>query len=149
MKRHGFTLAALPCLLVLGFALARPAGAEMCSAICSTSVLCTTSCEVCARGADNQDGSCTNGTVWSTCGNQGFPCASCLPNWQEYSRIQRGVFQRNYFFYCNQYRVDDVYWTDTNHCQPNHISCEEVQIGSAGGVNVSCCNGSCWGKQGC
>jgi hypothetical protein len=137
-------------LLLVAMAVASPARAEMCSAVCSTQVLCSTDCEVCARGADNQDGSCTNGTRWTTCSAAGFPCTTCFPNWQDTGRTLRGVFEKNWVFYCEQFGVYDVFQTDLNHCQANRMVCDEVLVGRGYGVGVSCCaGGMCWGKQSC
>src|SRR6476620_3706758 len=149
MERKWLFPAALFVTLVAGLSFTSPARAEMCSTTCSTAVLCSTDCEVCARGTDNPDGSCSNGTTWTTCGAQGFPCTTCFSNWQDTSRIRRGVFEKDRPFYCEQFEVDDVYQTDLNHCQPNRMTCEEVLIGRGYGLTSCCGGGACWGKQSC
>ena len=136
-------------VLTLFLAGATAARAEMCSTLCSTAVLCSTECEVCRRGPDNPDGSCSNGTTWTTCATVGAPCTTCFPQWQDVSRVQTGAYDKSWPFYCELFAVYDVYQTDLNHCQPNRSICDDALIGRGYGIADCCAAGQCWGKQSC
>jgi hypothetical protein len=149
MERNWLIPATLAFVLLAGLGTASPAAAEMCSTLCSTSVLCSTECEVCRRGTDNPDGSCSNGTQWTTCGGAGYPCTTCFSQWQDSFRVQTGAYDKSWFFYCELFAVYDVYQTDANHCQPNRVVCDDVLVGRGYGIVDCCVGGQCWGRDSC
>jgi hypothetical protein len=112
-------------VLALAAAVLLPASAfaqwgDHCSAVCTESASCSTSCRT-------QTGPEQPGEEWSTCGEWGVCASSCVPDWQVIDSQPKGGYAVYYYtspLRCDFYGTYLITERDVNQCgEPDRTWC--------------------------